>query len=168
MKIYPYNMASVGAASLSSALGWKRLKEYGPPLQTDVLLNWGASDIKRNVNCDFVLNRPESVKRSLARKLFQPKGVLNAKHFRIHVFRDDAFLTQIRVGKVLIDEESDVHWDAKEVAITIVDDLCLDFAAIDILWDKDNNKYYVTRVNTAPELKDLVLEKYVEQFKQFI
>ena len=64
MHIYPYSMKSASAKALAEALGIKRAKAEGKPLKTDVLINWGASTIEREIN-GVILNKPEAVKKAV-------------------------------------------------------------------------------------------------------
>lgn len=47
MKLYAYNNSSASAKALANALGIKRVKHEGKALKTDVLINWGSSNITR-------------------------------------------------------------------------------------------------------------------------
>jgi len=42
--------------------------------------------------------------------------------------------------------------------------LGLDFGAVDIVYNENDNKAYVLEINTAPGLSGTTLEKYVEVF----
>ena len=169
LKIYPYKVGSESARKLAEALNVKRIKHEGNPVYAEKLLNWGASSIAREINFFSVFNSTWAVAKSLDAKYVVPKKILNKKEYRIHVFQDDAFLVQIKHNQKLKNEAIDMHWDAKEAAINVVFDLGLDFAAVDVVWDKDENKYYIAKVNTAPDLNNsVVLEKYVEQFRTFV
>lgn len=65
MKIYAYNQGSASAKALAEALGIKRIKHEGIPIgRLDVLINWGASAIKRAIVAGKVLNIPEAVSRA--------------------------------------------------------------------------------------------------------
>jgi len=48
------------------------------------------------------------------------------------------------------------------ISIAAVDALCLDFGAVDIIYNEHEDKYYVLEVNSAPGLEGTTLEKYVE------
>jgi len=61
LKLYPYNPNSESAKALAEALNIKRVKHHGKPLRTDVLINWGATKINREVLAGRILNVPESV-----------------------------------------------------------------------------------------------------------
>jgi glutathione synthase/RimK-type ligase-like ATP-grasp enzyme len=61
----------------------------------------------------------------------------------------------------------DVPENTKQAAICAVMALGLDFGAVDIIQGKDGN-WYVLEVNTACGLEGTTLEKYVEQFKQYV
>lgn len=66
MKIYPYNPGSKSARALAEALGIKRIKHEGPPLNIrETVINWGASNIRRPLpNVENVFNPPEAVKKA--------------------------------------------------------------------------------------------------------
>ena len=49
IKIYPYKAGSASAKALSEAIGGKRLKQEGAWIKTDVFINWGSSNIKREI-----------------------------------------------------------------------------------------------------------------------
>ena len=62
MKLYPYNAGSASAKALAKALGIKRIKHEGKPLQVrGGILNWGGSVFKRNIVHDGVYNTPDRV-----------------------------------------------------------------------------------------------------------
>jgi len=52
----------------------------------------------------------------------------------------------------------------KEIAISSVQALSLDFGAVDIIWNKQENRCYVLEINTAPGLEGTTLTNYVERF----
>lgn len=49
MKLYSYNPGSASAKVLSAALGIKRIKHEGKPLRVAGIINWGASQFKREI-----------------------------------------------------------------------------------------------------------------------
>ncbi len=51
-------------------------------------------------------------------------------------------------------------------AIAAVNALCLDFGAVDIIYNEHEDKHYALEVNTAPGLEGTTLEKYVEALTQ--
>ena len=62
MKLYPYNQGSASAKSLAKALGIKRIKHKGKPIQVrGGLINWGSSGFVRNIAHDGVFNTPDCV-----------------------------------------------------------------------------------------------------------
>lgn len=61
MKIYPYMNGSKSARALADALGIKILKREGVRRKVDVLINWGCSDIIRNIEYWKILNDPFAV-----------------------------------------------------------------------------------------------------------
>ena len=107
--------------------------------------------------------------------------------FRIHVFRDNAFFVQRKArnrdvpddqvnwkvrnhanGFIFAHKDVEVREDAKAHAITAVRQLGLDFGAVDIIYSKQTDTFYVLEVNTACGLEGTTLEKYVEVFKEFV
>lgn len=60
MLLYPYKKSSQSAKALAKALGIKRARRDGGLIKTDVLINWGSSEILRETSA-VVLNRPVSV-----------------------------------------------------------------------------------------------------------
>lgn len=247
MKIYPYNMGSASAKALAQALGIKRIKHEGKPLRNlDVLLNWGASKVDREMWAATVLNHPRAVKKAsnkletfkalegvcsvpewtespeeaikwlgdgatlFARKLlnghsgegieiidkFCPfieaplytKYIPKTQEYRLHVFQGEVFFTQRKARKKEIPDE-EINWKirnhangfifahnegidvgdgARQLAVLAVETLGLDFGAVDMIYNKKQDKYYVLEVNTACGLEGETLNKYVEQFKKFI
>lgn len=61
MHIYPYNPNSESAKALAEGLNIKRAKHEGKALKTNFLINWGCSQINREIVVGKVLNKPEAV-----------------------------------------------------------------------------------------------------------
>lgn len=62
MKLYTYNQGSASAKALAEALGIKRIKHEGKPLQVrGGLINWGSSGFVRAIAHDGVFNKPDCV-----------------------------------------------------------------------------------------------------------
>lgn len=62
MKLYPYNSGSASAKALAQALGIKRLKREGKAIKASTLINWGCSQIHRQIAwADNYLNTPNCV-----------------------------------------------------------------------------------------------------------
>lgn len=113
------------------------------------------------------------------------KYIPKSEEYRVHVFKDEAFFTQRKARKAEVPDEQ-VNWkvrnleggfifahqnvevakECQEAAVKAVKALGLDFGAVDIIWNKKQNKYYVLEVNTAPGLQGTTLERYSEQFKK--
>lgn len=250
MKLYPYNMGSASAKALAEALGIKRIKHEGKPLRNlDVLLNWGASKVDREIWAGRTLNHPRFVKRAsnkldtfktlhgvcsipewtidpgVAYRWFKEGSTVVARHklnghsgegihiyeagtpeviwedaplytkyipktqeYRLHVFQGEVFFTQRKARKKEIPDE-EVNWKirnhangfiyahneghdlgdgASQLAALAVDSLGLDFGAVDMIYNKKQDKYYVLEVNTACGLEGETLNKYVEQFKKYL
>lgn len=58
--IYPYKLESQSAKLLAEALGVKRIKHEGKALKADHFINWGASQINRELR-GIIINKPEAV-----------------------------------------------------------------------------------------------------------
>lgn len=103
MKIYSYNPQSEGAKALAAALGIKRIKHEGKKLQIKGgVLNWGASEIKRDIAHDGIINCPSRVK---------------VASNKLHSFQ--AFGEAVWAPKWTDDEETAAMWhaDGKDVVI---------------------------------------------------
>lgn len=50
----------------------------------------------------------------------------------------------------------------EDIAIKAIKALNLDFGAVDIIYNKQQNKYYILEVNTAPGLQGTTLKKYTD------
>lgn len=67
MKMYAYKQGSASAKALSEALGIKRIKHEGKPLNLrgDAIINWGSSAFNREmVNVGKVFNPPEAIRKA--------------------------------------------------------------------------------------------------------
>lgn len=100
------------------------------------------------------------------------------KEFRVHVFKgeviditqkkkrkdfDGEINTKIRNyhnGWVYCREEISIPEDLVEQAIKAVEALGLDFGAVDIIYNKKEDKSYVLEVNTAPGLEGTTIQAY--------
>ncbi|HEY6020587.1 MAG TPA: hypothetical protein VIY48_12065, partial [Candidatus Paceibacterota bacterium] len=71
-------------------------------------------------------------------------------------------------GWVYCRDEIEIPQDLYEQAIKAVNALGLDFGAVDIIWNKKENKSYVLEVNTAPGLTGTTLQRYSEAFAKEI
>lgn len=110
------------------------------------------------------------------------------EEYRLHVHNEKVFFIQRKArNKAIPDDEVnwkirnhgngfifahkgvDVPEEAKQAAITAVAFLGLDFGAVDIILGTDG-EWYVLEVNCAPGIEpgSTTLEKYVEQFKQYV
>ena len=109
------------------------------------------------------------------------------EEYRIHVNQEQVFFVQRKARKNDVADEQ-VNWKvrnhqngfiyankgvevaeiAKKYAIEAIKAIGLDFGAVDIIYNAKNDAWYVLEVNTAPGLSGTTLEKYVEQFKQYL
>jgi glutathione synthase/RimK-type ligase-like ATP-grasp enzyme len=114
------------------------------------------------------------------------KYIPKTDEFRIHVFQGDAFFVQRKARKKEVPDEK-VNWKirnhqngfiyahqdvvvseiARGEAVAAVAALGLDFGAVDMIYNKKQDKYYVLEVNTAPGLQGETLDRYVQKFKEF-
>lgn len=80
---------------------------------------------------------------------------------------DEAVNWQIRNhdnGFIFMREGVDLPQEALEQALMAVEQLGLDFGAVDLIYNERQDKYYVLEINTAPGLTGTTLESYVEVF----
>lgn len=67
MKLIPYKVGSASAKALAEALGIRRIRLEGPQinLRGQKLINWGNSNITRQIINADVLNKPEAIQKSV-------------------------------------------------------------------------------------------------------
>ena len=56
----------------------------------------------------------------------------------------------------------------EQEATAAVEALCLDFGAVDVVWNATKNKAFVLEVNTAPGVEGTTLEEYKEYFENVL
>jgi glutathione synthase/RimK-type ligase-like ATP-grasp enzyme len=108
------------------------------------------------------------------------------EEYRVHVFDGRVIFTQRKARKLEVPDE-EVNWKvrnlaggfiyanqavelspiAADIAVDAVNALGLDFGAVDIIYNKRRDAYYVLEVNTAPGLSGSTLDAYVEAFNGF-
>jgi glutathione synthase/RimK-type ligase-like ATP-grasp enzyme len=114
------------------------------------------------------------------------KYIKKAYEFRVHVAFDKVIHVQKKVARM---GEPPKEWKVRnlangfvfqsegvilcpagqEAAITAVKALELDFGAVDLIYNKHEDKFYVLEVNTAPGLgNESTLNAYVNAFKEFV
>jgi glutathione synthase/RimK-type ligase-like ATP-grasp enzyme len=114
------------------------------------------------------------------------KYIPKDQEYRAHVFDGRVIFTQRKARKLEVPDE-EVNWKvrnlaggfiyanqavelspiAADIAVDAVNALGLDFGAVDIIYNKRRDAYYVLEVNTAPGLSGSTLEAYVEAFNGF-
>jgi glutathione synthase/RimK-type ligase-like ATP-grasp enzyme len=241
MKFYLWNKYSEGGTALAKALGAKRIKHVGKPIRTGVLVNWGASNITRDIRAGVVLNKPDAVKRAsdklqafrtlsgyvciphfteslveasrwlLEGDMVVCRTVLNGhggngiilasteaemvkatlytryikkqNEYRVHVFNSKMIHKQRKARRLDVPDE-EVNWkvrnhengfifqiedfdmpeDCEKQSVEAVKVLGLDFGAVDVIYNANEQRAYVLEVNSAPGLSGTTLDKYVEAF----
>lgn len=113
------------------------------------------------------------------------KYVKKVDEYRLHVFDGEVFFIQ-RKARDLAAPDDRVNWQvrnhangfiyanlevnvpdvAKAMAIAAVQTLDLDFGAVDMIYNKHQDAFFVLEINTAPGLFGTTLDKYVEKFKE--
>lgn len=115
------------------------------------------------------------------------KYIKKDKEFRVHVFRDQVIDVQqkrrdLDTPKEEVDFQIRNHKNGwvftrqnveepeglREIAVEAVSVLNLDFGAVDIIWNRKQNKCFVLEVNTAPGLEGETVNKYAETIKKFV
>lgn len=111
------------------------------------------------------------------------KYIKKTQEYRIHVLHGNAFDIQRKMRNKDIPDDQ-VNWQVRnhdngfvfgregvnvpevgiQQAVKAVAALGLDFGAVDLLYNKQDDKYYVIEVNTAPGLTGTTLDKYTEAF----
>lgn len=109
-----------------------------------------------------------------------------SEEYRVHVIKNEAFFIQRKARKKEIPDDK-INWKirnlaggfifanqdvqvedrCKELACKAIQSVGLDFGAVDIIFNKTRNQYYVLEINTAPGLSGTTLEKYTQQFERF-
>ena len=110
------------------------------------------------------------------------------KEYRVHVVKHTTdhygMLVQEKARRLDVPDEQ-VNWQVRnhdngfiyklgqnvpsiimDVAREVVDKCSLDFGAVDIIYNSNDNMPYVLEVNTAPGIEGRTVEFYTEQFRQ--
>lgn len=114
------------------------------------------------------------------------KYIKKEYEYRVHVFQGKVFFVQKKVRKLEVPDDQ-VNWAIRNLkggfvyankdiecpaqaalqAVAAIESLGLDFGAVDIIYNKRSDKYFVLEVNTACGLEGTTLIKYVEQFQNY-
>lgn len=107
--------------------------------------------------------------------------------YRVHVSTNGVFDIQQKKRKTDVADE-DVDWKirnlaggfvyaregltvpdcVRDVAVEVFNQTGLDFGAVDIIYNEQQNKAYALEINTAPGLTGTTLEKYTEMLRELI
>lgn len=109
------------------------------------------------------------------------------QEYRVHIFRGEAIDIQRKARKTDVHNDN-VNWKIRniaggfiyardfepadlpagiqQIAAAAVQACGLDFGAVDIIYNQQQNRCYVLEVNTAPGLQGTTLDAYVEAFRQ--
>lgn len=111
------------------------------------------------------------------------KYIVKKKEYRVHVFlgevidvcekrrRDGAESSLIRShenGYVFCREGVTISEPLRQLALSGIARLGLDFGAVDIIWNEKSNKYYLLEINTAPGLEGTTLERYADACRKHL
>jgi glutathione synthase/RimK-type ligase-like ATP-grasp enzyme len=112
--------------------------------------------------------------------------IKKSQEFRLHVVNNNVISRQRKAKRNDVAEE-DVNWQVRnhangfifarneefeypdgidDLAISAIESLCLDFGAVDIVYNEHYNKCYVLEVNTACGLEGETLADYIEAFQE--
>lgn len=75
----------------------------------------------------------------------------------------NTFIRNIHTGWVYCREDYNPTDECKQVAISAVTALRLNFGAVDIIYNQHYNTYYILEVNTAPGLTGTTLQNYIKE-----
>lgn len=106
------------------------------------------------------------------------------EEYRLHVMGDEVILVQkkgvlrnfipndYRIrnhdnGFIFIKNNVDVSQVAKDICVKTIQTLGLDFGAVDLIYNKYRDQYYVLEVNTAPGMEGSTGETYAQGFNKF-
>jgi glutathione synthase/RimK-type ligase-like ATP-grasp enzyme len=158
----------------------------------------GMVEKERRVVARTVLNgssgvgiRVADLSRPLVNAPLYVEYIPKDSEWRVHVFRMDK-------GPVVVDcqkkarstdvPDSEVNWEIRnleggfiykrhdidpptcvfEVATKCMENLSLDFGAVDIIYNEKRNRAYVLEVNSAPGLEGTTVVKYKDAFKEML
>lgn len=115
------------------------------------------------------------------------KYIKKQDEYRVHIFNGEVIDVQRKMRKREVPDEQ-VDWRvrnhsngfifgrdgvdlpdvATDLAIQATSLLHLDFGAVDLIYNKHYDKYYVLEINTAPGLEGTTLIKYTEAVRRFL
>lgn len=244
IKIFPYKMASQSATALAVSMNSVRYRPEGLPVKSDVIINWGSTEIKRRFITKYLLNAPANVKTAsnklqtfirlngyvsipdfstskgvavdmlkhgpvVCRTMLSAhsgKGIVIAENegqlvdaplytryipktdeYRVHVAKWNGTLRYFvqRKARNLDVPDEQVNWKIRnhsngfifanqdvyleehvlQQCTKAIEMLGLDFGAVDVIYNKKQNKYFILEVNTAPGLAGKTLQFYTNYFK---
>jgi hypothetical protein len=113
------------------------------------------------------------------------KYIRKQKEFRVHVFSSKILDIQEKRRSSSVDDHhpyirnhangyvfcrGDINEpdDLRDVAVSAVASLGLDFGAVDVIWNEAQDKCYVLEVNTACGLEGSTVNKYVNAIKEVV
>ena len=114
------------------------------------------------------------------------KYIKKQDEYRVHVFNGKVIDVQRKMRKKDVPDE-EVNWQVRNHAngfifgrddvfagdnltnlcTSCINILSLDFGAVDVIYNKHEDKYYLLEVNTAPGLVGTTLEKYTQAIKDY-
>lgn len=134
----------------------------------------------------IVISDPDNGVKLADAKLYT-RYIPKAEEYRLHVYQDEVFFTQRKARNKDIPDDK-VDWlvrnhgngfiyanldvkmssaaKAHKAAIMAVKALSLDFGAVDLVYNRQKDTYYVLEVNTAPGLTGSTLDAYVNLFQR--
>lgn len=110
------------------------------------------------------------------------------QEYRVHVFRENVFDIQRKAiqnglspeevnfqvrthnnGFIFVRNEDKKNYPEglNQLAISTIENLGLDFGAVDIIYNEYRNTLYVLEVNTAPGLENTTLSSYIDVFSEY-
>ena len=107
--------------------------------------------------------------------------------YRVHVAFGNVISIQQKARKVDVPDDQ-VNWrvrnhdngfifkregvelgaEPRSMSRKVVDNMGLNFGAVDLIYNEKQDSYYVLEVNTAPGLEGQTLEDYVDAFQQYV
>ncbi|UFK09563.1 putative ATP-grasp protein [Xanthomonas phage DES1] len=192
------NYASAVCLAVNKLYTFQRLEAYNvaAPAYTEQLEEVGDSKWLARTNLTgsggdgIIVVRPGD---EIPEAPLYVKYIPKAQEYRIHVFNGKVIATQQKRKRSDVEQtpdqklirnsangwvfcveaveflNDDVEQDVKTQAVNAVEALGLDFAAVDIIVGRDDNKAYVLELNTAPGLESpTVIAAYIQAIKEIL
>lgn len=185
------NSVRIAADKLESFRALSRAQVSAPEWTTDraIAIGWltgGSTVVARTVlngSGGVGIHLAENAQDRLVEAPLYVKYIKKLHEYRVHVFKGEVIDTQIKKKKQGVEREgtrirnlANGYIFAREgivpderrdtLAVSAVAALGLDFGAVDLVYNRHSDAYYVLEVNTAPGLEGTTLTNYVNAIRK--